>query len=47
MKRRMRNRTYGVVGGNGRYPVTYPMISQSIKQAALYFRKAKVGPLLQ
>lgn len=25
MKRRMRNRTYGVVGGDGLYPVTYPI----------------------
>ena len=26
MKRRMRNRTYGVVGGDGLYPVTYPIV---------------------
>lgn len=26
MKRRMRNRTYGVVGGDGLYPVTYPIL---------------------
>lgn len=25
MKRRMRNRMYGVVGGDGRYPVLYPI----------------------
>ena len=25
MKRRMRNRTYGVVGGDGLYPVSYPI----------------------
>ena len=25
MKRRMRNRTYGVVGGSGLYPTTYPI----------------------
>ena len=29
MKRRMRNRTYGAVGGDGLYPVTYPIIRQS------------------
>lgn len=25
MKRRMRNRTFGVVGGGGLYPATYPI----------------------
>ena len=33
MKRRMRNRTYGVVGGGGLYPTTYPM--ESYKEEAV------------
>lgn len=34
MKRRMRNRTYGVVGGDGLYPVTYPIIFFNVMEAA-------------
>ena len=46
MKRRMRNRTYGVVGGDGLYPVTYPILGRQQRFSDTLFDtwgRAKLG----